>query len=139
VDAFHLALRKTKPNLKLPMAFAGKRIILVTAHRRENHGEPISRYCQALSELVHRFPDVAIVFPVHLNPEVRKVVFPLLSKLERVWLTDPFNYFQNVQVIRHSTLILTDSGGIQEEAPILGRPVLILRIRPNDLKVFGQE
>ena len=127
VDAFHLALRDTKPKMKLPLAFAGKRIILVTAHRRENHGEPIKSICLALSELVHRFPDVGIVFPVHLNPEVRKVVFPLLSKLERVWLTDPLNYFQCVDVIRRSTLILTDSGGIQEEAPILGKPVLILR------------
>ena len=83
--------------------------------------------CLALSELVDRFPDVRVAFPVHLNPEVRKVVFPLLSKDERVWLTDPLDYFQNVQMIRHSTLILTDSGGIQEEAPILGKPVLVLR------------
>jgi UDP-N-acetylglucosamine 2-epimerase (non-hydrolysing) len=127
VDAFRLALHNIKLNLKLPMAFAGKRIILVTAHRRENHGESMKSICLAISELVHRFPEVAIVFPVHLNPEVRKVVFPFLSKHERVWLTDPLDYFQNVQIIRQSTLILTDSGGIQEEAPILGKPVLILR------------
>ena len=127
VDAFRLVLRNTKPKLKLPMAVAGKRIILVTAHRRENHGEPMKSICLALSELVHRFPDVAIIFPVHPNPEVRKVVFPILSKHECVWLTDPLDYFQNVQLIRQSTLILTDSGGIQEEAPILGKPVLILR------------
>ena len=127
VDAFRLALRTAKRKLQLPMSLAGKKIILVTAHRRENFGEPMKSICLALSELVHRFPDVGVVFPVHLNPEVRKVVFPLLSKLERVWLTDPLDYFQNVQLIRQSTLILTDSGGIQEEAPILGRPVLILR------------
>jgi UDP-N-acetylglucosamine 2-epimerase (non-hydrolysing) len=127
VDAFRLALRNTKPNVKFPVAFAGKKIILVTAHRRENHGEPMKSICLALSELVRRFPGVAIVFPVHLNPEVRKVVFPLLSKHERVLLTEPLDYFQNVQMIRQSALILTDSGGIQEEAPILGKPVLILR------------
>ena len=127
VDAFRLALRTAKRKLQLPMSLAGKKIILVTAHRRENFGEPMKSICLALSELVDRFPDVAIVFPVHLNPEVRKVVFPFLAKHERIWLTDPLDYFQNVQLIRQSTLILTDSGGIQEEAPILGRPVLILR------------
>ena len=127
VDAFRLALQSSRPKLKIPKGFAGKRIILVTAHRRENHGEPMKSICLALSELVDRFPDVAIVFPVHLNPEVRKVVFPFLAKHERIWLTDPLDYFQNVQLIRQSTLILTDSGGIQEEATILGRPVLILR------------
>jgi UDP-N-acetylglucosamine 2-epimerase (non-hydrolysing) len=127
VDAFHRALRHSKPGLKLPRFLIGKRIVLVTAHRRENFGAPMRSICLALSELVTRFPDVGVVFPVHLNPMVRRVVLPLLSKNKRVWLTEPFDYFENVQMIQKATLIMTDSGGIQEEAPIVGRPVLILR------------
>ena len=127
VDAFRFALRHTKSNPKLPRPLIGKKIIFVTAHRRESHGDPMKSICLAISELVGRFPDVAFAFPVHLNPEVRKVVFPLLSKHERIWLTDPLDYFQTAQMIRQSDLILTDSGGIQEEAPILGKPVVVLR------------
>lgn len=103
------------------------RMILVTSHRRENQGEPQERICSALLEIVQRFPDVLIVFPVHLSPAVRDVVLPRLSQNDRIILLDPMDYFETVFFMKAAYLILTDSGGIQEEAPALGKPVLVLR------------
>lgn len=103
------------------------RRILVTSHRRENHGEPLKRICDALVEILDRFPDVSIQFPMHPSPRVRDIVVPRLGKLGRVELTEPLDYPRFVESMANADLILSDSGGVQEEAPYLGTPVLILR------------
>lgn len=105
----------------------GKRIVLVTTHRRENLGEPLRHVYKALKSLVEEFADVEIIFPVHKNPKVREVVNEELGGLERVCLTDPLDYEPFANLMNRATLILTDSGGVQEEAPALGKPVLVLR------------
>ena len=105
----------------------GRRRILVTAHRRENHGDPMRQLCSAILRLLETFPDIDIHFPVHLSPKVREVVLPLLSGNSRVELTDPLDYPEFVTAMMQAHLILTDSGGVQEEAPSLGKPVLVLR------------
>ena len=102
-------------------------MVLVTSHRRENQGEPQEHICRALLELVAKFPDVLVVFPVHLSPAVRDTIMPLLKQQDRVVLLDPTDYFETIHFMKASYLILTDSGGIQEEAPALGKPVLVLR------------
>lgn len=104
-----------------------KRIILVTTHRRENLGEPMRHVYQALRQLVTEYDDVEIVFPVHRNPKVREVVNSELGGLDRVHLIDPLDYQPFANLLARSYLVLTDSGGIQEEAPSLGKPVLVLR------------
>lgn len=104
-----------------------QRMVLVTTHRRENQGTPQEHICNALLEIVRRFPDVLVVFPVHRSPSVRDTVVPMLGKQKRVVLLDPLDYFEMVHFMEACHLILTDSGGIQEEAPSLGRPVLVLR------------
>lgn len=106
---------------------AGARFALVETHRRENLGEPMRDVCLALKDLVERHPDFHVVFSVHPNPAVRDVVFPELKGVERVHLLEPVDYTTLIALIRECTLILTDSGGIQEEAPSLGKPVLVLR------------
>jgi UDP-N-acetylglucosamine 2-epimerase (non-hydrolysing) len=103
------------------------RMILVTSHRRENQGKPQEQICCALLELVQRFEDILIVFPVHLSPAVRDTIFPLLKQHDRIALLDPIDYFETIHFMQASYLLLTDSGGIQEEAPALGKPVLVLR------------
>lgn len=105
----------------------GKRMILVTGHRRESFGEGFGRICQALAEAAHSFPDVDIVYPVHLNPNVRVPVHRLLSGLANVHLIEPLDYLPFVFLMNRAYIILTDSGGIQEEAPSLGKPVLVMR------------
>lgn len=107
-------------------AGSASRVILVTAHRRESFGEPLRRICVALRELARR-PDVHIIYPVHLNPHVQGTVNDLLSNVPRITLLPPVDYLTLVHLMKHSYLILTDSGGIQEEAPGLGVPVLVLR------------
>jgi UDP-N-acetylglucosamine 2-epimerase (non-hydrolysing) len=104
-----------------------KRLILVTAHRRENFGEPLRQICAAIEEIVASYPDVQVVYPVHLNPNVRSVVYERLGGVERVSLLDPLEYLPLVQLMKASYLVLSDSGGLQEEAPGLGKPVLVLR------------
>ena len=104
-----------------------KKIILVTTHRRENLGEPLRQVYKALKSLIEEFPDVEIIFPVHKNPRVREVVNEELGSLERVFLTDPLDYEPFANLMNRATLIMTDSGGLQEEAPALGKPVLVLR------------
>jgi UDP-N-acetylglucosamine 2-epimerase (non-hydrolysing) len=106
---------------------AGARYALVETHRRENLGEPMRQVCRALKTLVERHPDFHVVFSVHPNPAVRDVVFPELQGMQRIHLLEPVDYTTLIALIRESTLILTDSGGIQEEAPSLGKPVLVLR------------
>jgi UDP-N-acetylglucosamine 2-epimerase (non-hydrolysing) len=106
----------------------GKRTILVTAHRRENFGEPLRNICTAVKELASTYAsDLCFVYPVHLNPNVQKTVRPILGNVDNVLLTEPLDYLPFVQLMKRSYLILTDSGGLQEEAPSLGKPVLVLR------------
>lgn len=104
-----------------------KRLILVTAHRRENFGAPLDNICQALLEIAANFPDVQFVYPVHLNPNVQRVVKAQLLGVPNITLLPPLEYLPLVQLLKQSTLVLTDSGGLQEEAPGLGKPVLVLR------------
>lgn len=103
------------------------RVLLVEVHRRENWGEPMAEMCLALLDLVAAFPDVQVLFPVHLNPVVREVVLPCLAGQERVHLLDPLDTDDFHNLMARSHLILTDSGGLQEEAPALGVPVLVMR------------
>ncbi|MEO8449540.1 MAG: UDP-N-acetylglucosamine 2-epimerase (non-hydrolyzing) [Gemmatimonadota bacterium] len=109
----------------IPWAF--HRTVLVTAHRREILSTGLRSVCDALRQLLFRYPDLLVVFPVHLNPRVREVVFGELQEIDRVVLLDPISYPDLIEVMRRSTLIMTDSGGIQEEGPSLKKPVLILR------------
>lgn len=106
----------------------GKRpYILVTGHRRENFGDGFLHICRAIKEIAAMHPDMDIVYPVHLNPNVQKPVYELLSGLENVYLISPLDYLPFIYAMQHSTLLLTDSGGVQEEAPSLGKPVLVMR------------
>jgi UDP-N-acetylglucosamine 2-epimerase (non-hydrolysing) len=103
------------------------RLVLVTAHRRDSFGAPLRRVCRAVAELHRRHPDVQFLWPVHPNPAVRPVVAGLLGRLPRVKLCEPLAYGAFVSALKRSYLVLTDSGGVQEEAPALGKPVLVLR------------
>jgi UDP-N-acetylglucosamine 2-epimerase (non-hydrolysing) len=105
----------------------GARLVLITGHRRENFGDGFERICEAIRALSQRFPDVDFLYPVHLNPNVREPVNRLLSAIANVHLIEPQDYLPFVWLMNRSTVILTDSGGIQEEAPSLGKPVLVMR------------
>ena len=107
--------------------FKGRRTIAVTAHRRENLGEPLEQICLALRDIADRWEDVNIVYAVHLNPAVREVVFRVLGDRPRVHLIDPLDVEDMHNLMDRSYLVMTDSGGLQEEAPALGKPVLVLR------------
>lgn len=111
----------------LPFDWRKDKFVLVTGHRRENFGEGFLQICEALRELATRFEDVHFVYPAHLNPQVQKPVQEVLSGLKNVNLVDPLDYEPFVTLLRHSHIVLTDSGGIQEEAPSLGKPVLVMR------------
>jgi UDP-N-acetylglucosamine 2-epimerase (non-hydrolysing) len=104
-----------------------KRIILVTSHRRENFGKPFEEICLALKTIAEKNEDVEIVYPMHLNPNVREPVNRLLSNNLRIHLIEPLDYSHLIWLLNLSTLVITDSGGIQEEAPALGKPVLVMR------------
>lgn len=104
-----------------------KDIILVTGHRRENHGQGFEKICKALKTIAEKKPGVLIIFPVHLNPKVRDVVFKYLSRIKNIKLIEPLEYPDFIWLMNRSKLIITDSGGVQEEAPSLGKPVIVLR------------
>ncbi len=107
---------------------AGSRLVLVTAHRRENFGQPIENICAALASLADTYHgQVQFVYPVHLNPNIQEPVYRLLGSLPNITLLPPLDYLPMVQIMKRSTLVLTDSGGLQEEAPSLGAPALVLR------------
>jgi UDP-N-acetylglucosamine 2-epimerase (non-hydrolysing) len=135
IDALHIAVEKIKINLphvpglpaELMDGFSTCPLVLITGHRRENFGDGFANICRAISELSKRFPEVAFVYPVHLNPNVRKPVFEILSGRENIHLIEPLGYLPFVALMNRSTLVLTDSGGVQEEAPSLGKPVLVMR------------
>jgi UDP-N-acetylglucosamine 2-epimerase (non-hydrolysing) len=105
----------------------GRRSVLVTAHRRESWGEPMARASQAIARLARLFPNVTFLLPAHLNPVVREILLPPLAGLENVLITQPLEYSDFVRAMRDCELVLTDSGGVQEEAPSLGKPVLVMR------------
>jgi UDP-N-acetylglucosamine 2-epimerase (non-hydrolysing) len=127
--------------------FSSYKTLLVTAHRRESWGEPLSAICEAIKEIIATQPDVCVVFSVHLNPEVQRTVNTLLDGEDRVFLVDPMDYEPFVQLMGKAHLILTDSGGIQEEAPSLGKPVLVLRelterpeaVEAGTVKIVGRD
>jgi len=130
VDALHhiLALESVVMPPELKQIFSsGKRVIFVETHRRENLGEPMRDFCRGLKRIVEHFPDVAAVFSVHKNPLVREVVFGELSDIERIHLMEPVEYPVMIKLLKECHLVLSDSGGIQEESPSLGKPVLVLR------------
>lgn len=130
IDALHHTVRDDfdfQENSLKDVDFANKRIILVTTHRRENLGEPMRHVYKALKQLTEEFDDVEVVFPVHKNPKVREVVNEELGGLTKVHLIDPLDYEPFANLMHRAYLILTDSGGVQEEAPALGKPVLVLR------------
>ena len=105
-----------------------RRMVLITGHRRENFGDGFLNICHAIKHLAEQYKDVDFVYPMHLNPNVRKPVLEILGeKAENVFLIEPLDYLPFVYMMQHSTLILTDSGGVQEEAPGLGKPVLVMR------------
>jgi len=107
--------------------YTGRKVFVVTTHRRENLGDPLRNVYRALRDVVENYPEVEIVFPVHKNPRVREVVNAVLGGVPRVHLVDPLDYAPFVNLMNKSYLVLTDSGGLQEEAPSLGKPVLVLR------------
>ena len=105
-----------------------RRMVLITGHRRENFGEGFLNICHAIKNLSEKYPNVDFVYPMHLNPNVRKPVLEILGEgADNVYLIEPLDYLPFVYMMQHSTLILTDSGGVQEEAPGLGKPVLVMR------------
>jgi len=129
IDALKFVAKQSEPEEITQLTttkLKTKKLILVTAHRRENFGEPMENICHALVELAGR-GDVEIVYPVHLNPNVQGPVNRLLRGAEHITLLPPLDYLPLVHLMRHATLILTDSGGIQEEAPAFGIPTLVLR------------
>lgn len=129
VDALQVALPRLGDAsvAGAPPAVFQQRVILLTSHRRENHGAPLENICHAVRTLVERHADVRVLYPVHLNPQVQGAVQRLLGDVERVHLLPPLDYWSFVRVMARSYLILTDSGGVQEEAPSLKKPVLVLR------------
>ncbi len=137
IDALHLGLKiiEENENLKAKIAdfFNSKfkiqksKIILVTAHRRESFGEPFQHICSALKQIAENFNYVDIVYPVHLNPNIRKTAFEILGKTKNIHLIEPLDYPKLIWLMNKSYLVVTDSGGIQEEAPSLGKPVLVVR------------
>ena len=103
-------------------------MVLITGHRRENFGDGMLHICQAINTLATRFPDVDFVYPIHLNPNIQKPVHNTIdSTLKNIFLLEPLNYLEFVGMMRQCALVLTDSGGIQEEAPAFGKPVLVMR------------
>jgi UDP-N-acetylglucosamine 2-epimerase (non-hydrolysing) len=134
IDALHIAVEKVRrnppeiPGLPQELLNGDNRpLVLITGHRRESFGEGFRNICRAIADLADRFSDTAFVYPVHLNPNVRKPVFELLSGRKNVHLIDPLPYLPFVALMYRSRFVLTDSGGIQEEAPGLGKPVLVMR------------
>lgn len=138
IDALLMALRKieTQEGLKKQTEqeiadkgyqLSGKRFILITGHRRENFGEGFLNICKAIKTIASEHPEIDIVYPVHLNPNVQRPVYEMLTNLDNVYLISPLDYLPFIYLMQHSYIILTDSGGVQEEAPSLGKPVLVMR------------
>lgn len=146
IDALYMVVDKIKKNSTLSNELAtllktagydtsrlanGKKLVLITGHRRENFGEGFINMCTAIKDLTQKYPDVDFVYPMHLNPNVRKPIHEVfgedLSNLGNMFFIEPLEYLSFVYLMEQSTIVLTDSGGIQEEAPGLGKPVLVMR------------
>lgn len=133
IDALELALARnqgappTIPGLPSTVMADDRTMVLITGHRRESFGEGFRNICLAVAKLAERFPSTAFVYPVHLNPNVRGPVFALLTNKPNIHLIDPVGYLPFVALMNRAKVILTDSGGVQEEAPSLGKPVLVMR------------
>lgn len=130
IDAMKYTIKenyKFKNDILKGINFNNGKFILVTAHRRENLGKPLENICNAIKKIVENYQDINIVYPVHLNPVVRGTVNSILGDLERVYLIDPLNVEDMHNLMYRSYMLMTDSGGLQEEAPSLGKPVLVLR------------
>ncbi|MBC8552104.1 MAG: UDP-N-acetylglucosamine 2-epimerase (non-hydrolyzing) [Nitrospira sp.] len=146
VDALFYTLNKVKKKYKKIYSHEN-RLILMTAHRRENFGKPMEDICKAVNQLVDEYEDIEVVYPVHKNPNVREVVYERLSNKERIHLIEPVDYIDFVNLLNDAYIILTDSGGIQEEAPSLGKPVLVLRneterpeaVKAGTVKIVGTD
>lgn len=126
-DAFRQASISKFLDERLPFSWQQDQFVLITGHRRENFGDGFMQICEAVRELAIHYPDVHFVYPVHLNPNVQQPVKLMLMRLSNVHLIDPLDYEPFVYLLKHCYLVLTDSGGIQEEAPSLGKPVLVMR------------
>ncbi len=133
IDALHISTEKIKNIENSEIEYLNsivdrsKKLILVTGHRRENHGNGFISICQALKEIAIKNNDVQIIYPVHLNPNVKEPVYRILGAIDSIHLIDPVTYPAFVWLMNQSYLIITDSGGVQEEAPSLGKPVLVMR------------
>jgi len=139
IDALHWVLKRIDKdknrqknlenilNANLPFNWKNKIFVLITAHRRENFGGGFLQICSAIKELASRYPKIHFVYPVHLNSNVSKPVYEILSSFDNIHLIKPLEYESFVYLLKYSYLVLTDSGGIQEEAPSLGKPVLVMR------------
>jgi len=128
IDALlDIAARQLPPTNPDLLRLDGRRTILVTAHRRESWGEPMARAARAMARIARAFPEVQLLLPAHLNPAVREVLLPELEGIDNIIVTDPLSYGDFVYAMRASDIVLTDSGGVQEEAPSLGKPVLVMR------------
>jgi UDP-N-acetylglucosamine 2-epimerase (non-hydrolysing) len=127
IDAL-LQVAAQQPDCPIPgLDWQKYRVLLATVHRREHWGEPLARIAQAFLGILAQVPDTALVLPLHPNPQVQAILKPALADHPRIFLTPPLDYPQLVAVLQTCYLVLTDSGGIQEEAPALGKPVLVLR------------
>ena len=150
IDAMATTVRPdfvfTDPALNA-LDFTGKRVVAVTCHRRENYGKPMQQIMEAIRQMVLTHPDIEVVYPVHLSPVVRECAFGILGGVERVHLIDPIDVEQMHNLMARCYLVMTDSGGLQEEAPALGKPVLVLRreterpeaVRAGTVKLAGVE
>lgn len=146
IDALHQVVTKIKKDTLLDIELEktlmqsgydvsrlrdGKKLVLITGHRRENFGDGFIQMCTAIKDLTQKYPEVDFVYPMHLNPNVRKPIFEVfgenLSNLKNMFFIEPLEYLSFVYLMEKSTIVLTDSGGIQEEAPGLGKPVLVMR------------
>ena len=140
IDALLYVINNKKDDLEFIELDKNLKTILLTSHRRENFGEPLENICKAVKELVLKNKDIQVVYPMHLNPNVRNTVKPILEGVERVKLIEPLDYVPFCNLMKKSHIILTDSGGVQEEAPSLGVPVFVLRDeteRPEALEFGG--
>ena len=139
IDALHWVLKRIDKdvdrqkklenilNTNLSFNWKSESFVLITAHRRENFGDGFLQICSAIKELASKYPNIRFVYPVHLNPNVSKPVYEILKGYDNIYLIKPLEYEPFVYLLKHSYLVLTDSGGIQEEAPSLGKPVLVMR------------
>lgn len=150
IDAFHTTVNSDYQFHNEQVGnidFESNKVILVTAHRRENLGEPLKNICQALKRIVRDNENVMVIYPVHLNPAVREPVFEILGNISNVILTEPLDVLDMHNLMKRSYLVMTDSGGLQEEAPACGKPVLVMRteterpeaVEAGTVKVVGVE